>query len=90
MLIFLGWLILRNSRHGRSSENHVQVNFCKSNVRKIYIFKGISLTVLGLPSESMENRLDLNLHNNFTFADCTFADNLQHQPLLLSLAERAI
>ena len=79
MGIILGWLPLRNCRHGRSSENQVEItlvkdiNICKGNLH----LKGVSLSVhrRGRMTLSLETVInaegkDLNLHNNLTLVYC--------------------
>lgn len=49
-VIISDWLILRNGRHGRSSEGEVDITLCKTHlmfVREPSIRGGVSLTVAG-------------------------------------------
>lgn len=38
ILVFLGWFILRNSRHGKHSENQAEIILCKRTFTLVRVF----------------------------------------------------
>ena len=77
MFVILAWLILRNSRSGRTYENQVEVTFGKD----IYIVREISgkdasrrytRPVFTISGEGG----DLNLHDDLTLVHCAFPSHL--------------
>lgn len=73
-MIVLGWLILRNSRLRRSSENQVEVTLCDktvASVRGTCLGEGVSLTVQARRADELTSGnsisaggCDLSLHNS--------------------------